>query len=136
MSSVSPLAPAGFPVRRLAAVSARPVLALALLLPASALAAVPRALAHSGSTVAAPAGTSKVADPSCIELAGNKKRDRDDNFDPYGKDDPTNKKWGASAGFGNRYGGLNTGGDVKKKDQKGERNSDRADREPRPPREE
>jgi hypothetical protein len=88
------------------------------------------------STVAAPAANPPRA--AQVELAGTRKRDRDDNFDPYGKDDPTNKKWGASAGFGNRYGGLNTGGDVKKKEPKGDRNADRGDRdrEPRTPREE
>jgi hypothetical protein len=70
-----------------------------------------------------------------MELAGNRARERerdsDENFDPYGKDDPTSKKWGEAAGLGNRYGGMRTGAEAKGTGGSGERNADRDDRESR-----
>jgi hypothetical protein len=69
---------------------------------------------------------------------GKGKGKGDDDFDPYGKDDPTNKKWGNAAhGDGNRYGGLNFGGEGKHKNAKADKNKNdgegRDDRDERPP---
>jgi hypothetical protein len=124
MRSVFRPASGGLRVRQLALVAAP--LALALVLPpTSGVAAVPRSLQP---TVAEP------AQAPGIELAGRKSGD--ESFDPYGKDDPTSKKWGTAAGLlGNRYGGMRTGGADAKNPGRGDgRNSDRDDREPRAPR--
>jgi hypothetical protein len=115
---------------------ALPVLACALL-PASAVAALPRAIppssmAASVSTVALePAHLSQ---SQRIELAQNRRRDSDETFDPYGKDDPNSKKWGEAAGLGNRYGGLHTRGDGQGTGERSGRTNDRGEREPRRPR--
>jgi hypothetical protein len=131
MRSAVPPAPARFQFRRFAVLATLPILAPALL--PTSVAAAPRVLEPSDTTIAALEVRTEVANPPGIELAGNYKRDSDENFDPYGKDDPTNRKWGEAAGLGgNRYGGLNTRGDGK--DKKSGKNSDRDDRELRPSR--
>jgi hypothetical protein len=123
---------ARFQVAHLAALAALPALAL-VLLPARCVAAVPHAGRPSDSSVANQVGRREVGNPSetlGVQLAQNKKKKDDDDFDPYGKDDPTNKKWGEAAGLGgNRYGGLRTNGDAKK--EKAEKNADREEPEPR-----
>ncbi|HEX7931188.1 MAG TPA: hypothetical protein VF470_09835 [Sphingomicrobium sp.] len=122
----------GYPKLLLAFVAVFPLVSE---LPSSSVSAAPCSFESSIAARAATALSSDDPSPSLamqLELAGKRKRDRDDNFDPYGKDDPTNKKWGGSAGLnGNRYGGLRTGGEAKKSGQK---NSDRDDRDARPPR--
>jgi hypothetical protein len=125
-------APSAFRARHLAAVKAPLALALALL-PATAVAAVPRAFPTSGALLAAsPAGWKAAESQSPpVELAGRKSGD--ESFDPYGKDDPTSKKWGTAAGLlGNRYGGMRTGGgDANNAGRRDGRNADREDRDSR-----
>ena len=130
MRSVLRPAPGGFRIWHLAILTVP--LALTLL-PSSGAAA---ALA-SDAIVAPSPSPSKVAEmlpPARIELAGRKSGD--ESFDPYGKDDPTSKKWGTAAGLlGNRYGGMRTGGgDAKNSGRNEGRNSGRDDREQRPQR--
>jgi hypothetical protein len=128
MKSAIRAAHRGLRMPHLALLAAPPVLALALL-PSSSVAAVPRSLQPSDMVVVAEA-----SQPPRIELAGRKSGD--ESFDPYGKDDPTSKKWGTAAGLlGNRYGGMRTGGaDANNSGRREGRNADRDDREPRAPR--
>jgi hypothetical protein len=128
MKSAIRAAHGGLRMPHLALLAAPPVLALALL-PSSSVAAVPRSFQPSDMVVAAEASQSPR-----IELAGRKSGD--ESFDPYGKDDPTSKKWGTAAGLlGNRYGGMRTGGaDANNSGRREGRNADRDDREPRAPR--
>jgi hypothetical protein len=134
MRSVLRPASSGFRARHLAVLAAPLVLAL---IPASGAAAVSRSLEPSGAIVTPSPSPWNLAESSPaprIELAGRK--NGDESFDPYGKDDPTSKKWGTAAGLlGNRYGGMRTGGgDAKNSGRRDGRNSDRDDREPRAPR--
>jgi hypothetical protein len=136
MKSAIRAADGGLRVPHLALLAAPSVLALALL-PSSSVAAVPRSFQPSDAVVAHSPFHGKVAEASQsprIELAGRKSGD--ESFDPYGKDDPTSKKWGTAAGLlGNRYGGMRTGGaDANNSGRREGRNADRDDREPRAPR--
>jgi hypothetical protein len=134
MRSVFRPASCGLRVRHLAVLAAPLALALAPL-PASGLAAAPGTIQRSSAIDTPSPLSSNAAETSQsprIELAGRKSGD--ESFDPYGKDDPNSKKWGAAAGLlGNRYGGLRTGGDSKNTEGKEARNADR-DRELRPQR--
>lgn len=119
--------------RTLAALAAPSLLSLVLLPTAGATpCAMQRATrADAAADIATP------PQPQPLQLAGNRKRgNNDDNFDPYGKDDPTSKRWGSAVGAGNRYGGLNTGGNAKPKNEKNDKNADREERGQRQVREE